>query len=275
MTSIDPTARIAETAVLGAGVTIGPYCIVGPRVSVGDGCQLIAHVYVTGHTEIGPRTFVHPFAALGGPPQSMGYKGEPTRLVIGADCTIRESVTMNTGTVAGGGLTHVGDFGHFMSFSHVAHDCRIGHNAVFASYAAVSGHCVLGDHVTMGGQSGTHQHIAIGSYAMVAGGSHPFEDIIPFGLAAGDRSRMIGINAVGMRRAGMTAASIKTVRAVYRSLFAGDGVLTERLERIEQDFGHDAAAAQILAFARSPRRRSLCQPRRKLASGIGRDNIDG
>src|SRR5438128_10903997 len=126
MTVIDPTARIENGAMIGAGTTIGPYCIVGPDVAIGEGCRLIAHVHVTGHTTIGSRTVIYPFASLGTSPQSVNYRGGPTRLVIGDDCDIRESVTMNIGTESGGGLTTVGAGGFFMANSHVGHDCQVG-----------------------------------------------------------------------------------------------------------------------------------------------------
>ena len=166
---IDPTARIEATAAIGLGVTVGPYCTIGPHVTVGDGCRLIAHVHLTGHTTIGARTVIHPFASLGSPPQSVHYRGGPTRLVVGADCDIREHVTMNTGTEDGGGVTQVGDRCFLMVGSHVGHDCHVGNNVVFANNILLAGHVTVGDHVVFGGGVAVRQFVRIGEGAMLVG----------------------------------------------------------------------------------------------------------
>src|SRR5256886_13124336 len=157
MGTIDPTARVEDGAVIGEGTTIGPYCIIGPNVVIGANCKLIAHVTVAGHTTIADGCVVYPFAALGGPPQDLSYRGEPTRLEVGEGCTIREGVTMNIGTKKGGGLTRVGARGYFMNNSHVGHDCVVGNDAIFATSATLGGHCEIGDFVYIGGLSGGHQ----------------------------------------------------------------------------------------------------------------------
>src|SRR6202045_3113962 len=140
MSAIDSTARVAPGATIGVGATVGPYCVIGPDVSVGEGCRLIAHVHVAGHTTIGARTVVYPFASLGTPPQSVKYRGGPTRLAVGADCDIRENVTLNTGTEDDRGITEIGDHCFLMAGSHVAHDCKIGSHVVFANNVALGGH---------------------------------------------------------------------------------------------------------------------------------------
>src|SRR5205085_11557860 len=150
MLAIDPTARIAPSAMIGADVEIGPYCVIGPNAAIGDGCKLVAHVHVAGHTTIGPGTAIYPFTSLGTPPQSVHYRGRPTRLMIGARCQIREIVTINIGTEDGGGITTVGDNCFLMASSHVAHDCHVGNHVVFANYAVTGGHCEIGDHVLIG-----------------------------------------------------------------------------------------------------------------------------
>ncbi|MGB8043439.1 MAG: acyl-[acyl-carrier-protein]--UDP-N-acetylglucosamine O-acyltransferase, partial [Pseudolabrys sp.] len=144
---IDPSARIEAGATIGKNVSVGPYCTIGAHVNVADGCRLIAHVNLTGHTTIGPRTVIHPFASLGSPPQSFSYRGGPTKLVIGADCDIRENVTMSTGSEDGGGVTEVGDHCFFMVGAHVAHDCKVGSHVVFANNVLLAGHVHIGDHV--------------------------------------------------------------------------------------------------------------------------------
>src|SRR6476660_6949381 len=140
MTAIDPTARVDRGAVIGQGATIGPYCVLGPNVVIGEGCRLTAQVHITGHTTIGARTVIAPFASLGGAPQSVQYRGGPTRLAVGSDCDIREGVTMNTGTEDGGGLTRIGDRCFFMVSSHVGHDCIVGNDVTFANNAVLGGH---------------------------------------------------------------------------------------------------------------------------------------
>lgn len=258
--AVDTTARVEDGARIGEDVSIGPYCVVGRDVTLGDGCKLVSHVSVLGHTTIGARTLIYPFASIGGAPQSTAYRGQPTRLVIGADCTIRESVTMNTGTEEGGGLTQVGDRGYFMSYSHVAHDCRVGNDVVFANGVAVGGHCVVGDCVSMGGLAAVHQFSHIGAYAMISGVTGVRRDVIPFAIAAGARARLAGINLVGMRRHKFTAENVRAVRKAYSELFSGEGNHAARVENVERTLGHDPAVAQIVAFVRADRRRALCFP---------------
>jgi UDP-N-acetylglucosamine acyltransferase len=260
MTMIDPTARIEPGALIGRDVSIGPYCIVGPNVAIGDGCRLVAHVHLAGHTTIGPRTVIYPFASLGTAPQSISYRGEPTRLVVGTDCDIRQGVTMNTGTAGGRELTEIGDRGFFMAYSHIGHDCRIGNDVVFANNALLAGHCVVGDHVFMGGLSAAHQFTRIGAHAMISGVTALRGDVIPFGIAAGAKGRLVGINAVGMKRRGFSPATIRAARAAYRQLFFGEGVLARRLEAVEAEFGDDDAVARVIAFVREARNRPLCYP---------------
>jgi UDP-N-acetylglucosamine acyltransferase len=257
---VDPTARVAEGARLADDVEIGPYCIIGRDVELCAGARLLAHVNVSGVTIIGERTVVYPFASLGTPPQSIRYAGEPTRLVIGADCTIRESVTMNTGTKDGRGVTEVGDRGFFMAYSHIGHDCVVGSDVVFANSATLGGHCVIGEHVYIGGLSAVHQFGRIGPHAMIAGVSGLRSDVIPFGMAAGVFARLRGINTVGMKRRNIAAASIRAVRSAYRLLFLGEGEMAQRLAATEAQFGDDAAVSQIIAFIRGGRDRPLCLP---------------
>ena len=213
---IDPSARIEAGAVIGKDVSIGPYCTIGAHVSVGDGCRLIAHVNLTGHTTIGPRTVIHPFASLGSPPQSFSYRGGPTKLVVGADCDIRENVTMSTGTEDDRGITEVGDRCFFMVGSHVAHDCKVGNHVVFANNTVLGGHVTIGDHVVFGGGVAVRQFVRIGEGAMIVGLSGVRADVIPYGMAHGPLANLIGLNVVGMRRRGHSKADIHRVRRSLR-----------------------------------------------------------
>lgn len=260
MTKIDSTARIEDGAVIGEGVTIGPYCVIGPHVTIGPECQLLSHVTVSGHTTVGAGCVVHPFAALGGAPQDIGYRGEPTRLEIGERCTIRESATMNVGTVKGGGLTRVGARGFFMAYSHVGHDCQVGNDVIFANSATLGGHCEVGDYVYIGGLSAAHQFVRIGPQAMVGGVSGLRGDVIPYAMVSGQFAHLEGLNVVGMRRRKFTHARLQLVRSFYHDLFHAPGVFAERLARAQSRAGDDPAIAEILAFIAAGKKRPLCMP---------------
>jgi UDP-N-acetylglucosamine acyltransferase len=251
MAAIDPTARIEKGAVIGNDVSIGPYCIIGPHVAIGDGCRLIAQVHVTGHTTIGPRTTLYPFASLGTPPQSVKYRGGPTRLVVGADCQIREGVTINTGTEEDRGVTEVGDRCWLMVGSHVGHDCKVGSDVTFANNVVLGGHVTIGDFVVFGGQAAVRQFVRIGEGAMVVGLSGVRADVIPFGLVQGPLADLIGLNVVGMRRRGVSKADIHRLRQAYQAMFFGSGTFRERLDRVAAESGADPLVAKVIAFIRS------------------------
>lgn len=260
MSMIDSTACIEDGAVIGEGVSIGPYCVVGANVTIGPECRLVSHVNVAGHTTIGAGCVIHPFASLGGPPQDLGYRGEPTRLEIGERCTIRESVTMNVGTVKGGGVTTVGARGFFMAYSHVAHDCHVGNDVIFANSATLGGHCEVGDFVYIGGLSAAHQFVRIGPQAMVGGVSGLRGDVIPFGIVSGQFAHLEGLNVIGMRRRKFSHARLQLVRSFYQDLFHTPGVFAERLARAQQRASEDSAIADILAFIGDGKKRPLCMP---------------
>lgn len=258
MGKIDPTARIEDGAVIGDDTSIGPYCIVGPHVKIGPGCTLHAHVNVTGHTTLGGGCTVFPFASLGTAPQDLGYRDEPTTLEIGENCVIRESVTMNVGTVKGGGKTCVGNNGFFMAYSHIGHDCIVGNKVIFANSATLGGHCEIGDFVYFGGLSAAHQFVRIGHQAMIGGVSGLRHDIIPYGLASGQFAHLEGLNVVGMRRRGFTHQRLQVVRDFYQQLFHGGGIFAERLEALRPMAGADPAISEILAFIDNGDKRPIC-----------------
>ncbi|MGH6726357.1 MAG: acyl-ACP--UDP-N-acetylglucosamine O-acyltransferase [Pseudolabrys sp.] len=263
---IDPSARIEATAAIGPKVSIGPYCTVGPHVTLGEGCRLLAHVNLTGHTTIGPRTVVHPFASLGSPPQSVHYRGGATRLTVGADCDIREHVTMNTATEDGGGLTEIGDRCFFMVGAHVGHDCHVGSDVVVANNTLLAGHVTVGDHVVFGGGVAVRQYVRIGEGAMLVGLSGIRADVIPWGSAHGPLANLVGLNVIGMRRRGFGKAEIHRYREAYRALFFGDEEFRARLERVAADYGGDALVAKTIAFIRAGKR-PLTMPGRRSEAG--------
>jgi UDP-N-acetylglucosamine acyltransferase len=252
--SIDPTARIEAGAAIDQGVSIGPYCVIGPNVTIREGCRLVAHVHVTGHTTIGPRTIIYPFASLGTPPQSVRYRGGPTRLIVGADCDIREGVTMNTGTEDDHGVTEVGDRCFFMVGSHVAHDCKVGNEVIFANNVALGGHVTIGDFAVFGGQAAVRQFVRIGEGAMVVGLSGIRADVLPWGLVQGPLADLIGLNVVGMQRRGFTRADIHRMRRAYQAMFFGEGTFRERVERVAAAHGDDPKVGRLIDFIRSGKR---------------------
>ncbi len=261
MPTIHPTAIVDSAARIADDAWIGPYCMVGAGVTLGPGCRLDLHVNVEGRTEIGARTRVAPFASLGSPPQSKKYRGGETRLLVGADCDIRESVTMSRGTEDGGGITVVGDRCLFMANAHVGHDCRVGDDVTMANNAVLGGHCVIGSHVFMGGLSAAHQFTRIGANAMVSGLCGVRGDVIPYGFAAGSLSYLAGLNIVGMKRRNVPRQSIHAARRAYRTLFNGDAPFSERVDRAEADSAGDPVVAEIIAFIRSEKDRALCHPK--------------
>lgn len=260
MSRIDPTARVADGAVIGEGTEIGPFCIIGPHVVIGANCKLIGQVHITAQTTIGDNCTIYPFASLGTPPQSLSYRGELTKLTIGSGCTIRESVTMNAGTVAGGGITTVGDRGYFMNCSHVGHDCHVGNDVIFATSATLGGHAEIGDFVFIGGLSAVHQFTRIGPQVMVGGLSGVRDDIIPFGLVNGQYAVLEGLNIIGMKRRKFTKQRLAAVRAFYQKLFHGPGMFAERLAAAQPLAGEDPAIAEILDFIGKGKHRPLCLP---------------
>ncbi len=258
MAAIDPTARVEKGAVIGPEAIIGPYCVIGPNAVVGEGCKLVAHVHVAGHTTIGARTVIYPFVSLGTPPQSTRYRGGPTRLVVGAECDIREGVTMNTGTEDGRGVTTVGDRCFFMAGSHVAHDCAVGSDVTFANNSVLGGHVTVGDHVFFGGHSAIHQFVRIGEGAMIAGISGAAQDVIPYGFVLGNpRGVLVGLNVVGLRRRGVSRADMHRLRRAYRLLFLTDGHFADRVEAVAKEYESDPIVGKIVAFIRDRGSRPL------------------
>lgn len=257
---IHPTAIVSETAKLGDGVTIGPYCVVDGDVELGNEVELISHVVVTGQTQIGAHTRIFPFASVGNPPQDLKYSGEKSRLVIGKGCTIRENVTINPGTRGGGMETRIGNDCLFMAGAHVAHDCRIGNNVIVANYVAIAGHCQIGDFVNLGGLVGVHQFVRIGSHAFIGAQSMVDADIIPYGMAVGNRARLAGLNLIGLKRRKFPREQIHQLRAGYRALFSGENTLSERVDKTAEAYRDAPLVKDVIAFIKDAPTRSLCLP---------------
>jgi len=258
---IHPTAIIDSAAQIGANVSIGPYCVIGANVKLGDGVRLVSHVVVDGRTTIGTNTVVYPFASLGHRPQDLKFKDEPSTLEIGANNQIREHVTMNPGTEGGGMATRVGDNCLFMMSSHVAHDCHVGNNVILANNATLAGHVTIGDFVIVGGLSAIHQFVRIGPYAIIGGMSGVEKDVIPFGLVKGERAHLAGLNMVGLERRGFSRDDVRALRSAYRMLFAPEGTLAERIEETAAQYKDQNQVVQIVDFIRAASDRPICQPK--------------
>jgi UDP-N-acetylglucosamine acyltransferase len=257
---IHPTALVDEGARIGEGVRIGPFCQVTREVTLGDGVELKSHVVVTGRTTVGARTRIFPFASIGHQPQDLKYKGEPSTLTVGADCLIREGVTMNPGTEGGGMETIVGDRCAFLANSHVGHDCRIGSNVVCSNNVMLAGHLTVGDYAGIGGGAAVIQFARVGAHSFLGGMSGLEHDLIPYGMAFGNRAHLSGLNIVGLQRRGFSREDIQSLRRAYRLLFADEGTLVERTEDVEKEFKDHPIVTEIVAFIRDRGRRGLCVP---------------
>jgi UDP-N-acetylglucosamine acyltransferase len=265
---IHDLAVVEEGASLGEDVRIGPFCHVGPEAVLGDGVELLGHVVVAGATTVGAGTRIYPHAVLGTPPQNAKHKGGRTTLTVGRNCVIRESATMHAGTDTSRGATIVGDNCMFMAYTHVAHDCIVGSNVTFANNASLSGHCEVGDNVIISGMTAVHQFVRIGHHAFLAGFSAVVGDVIPYGMAVGNRAHLRGFNVVGMKRSGMTRGELLDLRRAYRMIFDRSHPVSENLEHARAEFAGSKAVADIIEFMTSRGKRYFTVP------GLGDDAAD-
>lgn len=264
---VHPTAVVAAGARIGADVRIGPYSVVGEDVILNDGVELVSHVVVAGRTEIGSGTRIYPFASIGHPPQDLKYQGEPSQLSIGQRCVIRENVTINPGTLGGTMHTRVGNDCLLMASSHVAHDCQVGDHVVLANYVGLAGHSIVGDYVAFGGTCVVHQFVRIGAHAFIGAQSMVDADVIPYGMAVGNRARLGGLNLVGLKRRKFDREAIHSLRAAYRMIFSSEGALRERVEDAATMFKSEPLVQDVVSFIAASNDRPLCLPR----NGAGED----
>ena len=258
-TEVHPSAVVEPGAQLGQGCHVGPFCHVGPDAKLGDGVTLKSHVVVSGDTEIGEDCTLFPFACIGEIPQDLKFRGEKTRLVIGARNRIREHVTMNTGTEGGGGMTRVGDDGLFMAGCHVAHDVQVGNRVIIVNNAALAGHCLIEDDVIIGGLSGVHQWVRIGQGAIIGAVTMVTNDVIPHGLVQAPRGELDGLNLVGLKRRGVARSDITALRAAFQMLAQGEGSFQERARRLGEETESDYVR-QIVNFITAGSDRSFLTP---------------
>ena len=240
--SIHASAVIAEGAVVPSSCTIGPYSTIGPEVVLGENCTLISHVVLDGRTRIGARNVIHPFTAIGVPPQDLKYKGEPTAAEIGDDNTIREGVTISRGTVKGGGVTRLGSDCLLMAYVHIGHDSQVGSHCILANSATLAGHVVIEDYASVGAFCPVHQFCTVGQYAFIGGGTIVTQDVLPFSLTSARReNKAFGINKVGLTRRGFTPERLQTLQKAFRLLLAAKLNTSQALEQIRELDGEDAA----------------------------------
>jgi UDP-N-acetylglucosamine acyltransferase len=258
---VHPSAVVDAAAELGNNVTIGPFCLVGPQVRLADGVTLESHVVLRGDVRVGARTRIYPFVTIGYEPQDVSYRGEASRIEIGADTLIRENVTINPGTARGKGLTRIGDGCFLMVGSHVAHDCFVGDGVIMANLATLAGHVTVGDHAILGGLCAVHQFVRIGEYAFIGGMSGVERDVIPYGLVMGERARLAGLNLVGLKRRGFPRDDIQRMRAAFDGLFRAAESWPDRITAVERDHGELPSVRQILDFLQIDSRRKILHPK--------------
>ncbi|WP_199773035.1 acyl-ACP--UDP-N-acetylglucosamine O-acyltransferase [Ensifer adhaerens] len=259
---IHPSSIVESGAVIGENVKIGPFCFIGPKVVLGDDVELLSHVVVSGRTSVGKGTKIFPNAVVGGDSQSVHHSAVDTELLIGANCTIREGVTMNTGTVEHGGKTIVGDNNLFLANSHVAHDCRLGNNIILSNNVMLAGHVTVEDRVILGGGCAVHQFTRVGRQAFIGGLSAVSYDVIPYGMLNGNPGLLSGLNVVGMTRAGIDRATIHVVRRAYKQIFEGPESIRANAAAIREDYIDCAPVIEILDFIGAESDRALSSPQR-------------
>jgi UDP-N-acetylglucosamine acyltransferase len=246
--TIHPSAQVDPSAVIGEGVSIGAFSVVGADVEIGEGCRIDSHVVLEGPTRMGRDNRIHSFAVVGGAPQDKKYDDEPTRLEIGNGNTIREYVTINRGTSQDTGVTTIGDDNWIMAYVHIAHDCIVGNHTVLANNATLAGHVQLGDWVTLGGFTGIHQFCKVGSHAFIGMGSLINADVPPYVMVAGQYARPRGINSEGLKRRGFDAARIASIKRAYRTLFVSGRPLAEARAELETLAGEAPDIQAMLDF---------------------------
>jgi UDP-N-acetylglucosamine acyltransferase len=271
--AVHPTAIVEDGARLGAGVEIGPFCIVGRHAVLGDGVRLISHATVTGHTNVGANCVLHANVVLGGESQIRGNTFAEGKLIVGEGTIFRESATASVGSKGGGGVTSVGANGFFMSYTHIAHDCHIGDGVTFANGVQLAGHVTIEDGAILGGLCAIQQFGRIGRYAFIGGVTGVNEDVIPYGMAIGARAELTGLNLVGLKRRNIPRRNIHALRGAFRTIFQDDrGHLDERARVAGATYADIPEVQEMVQFILAPAKRPICTARKRgPAAGEGDD----
>ena len=255
---IHKTAIIDSKAKLSKNVQIGPYCVIGPNVEIEENTIIQSHVNISGNVKIGKGNRIYPFVSINDP-QDLKYSGEPTNLIIGDNNTIREYVTINPGTVSGGGKTIIGSNCLFMISSHIGHDCHVGNNVIIANNVPLGGHAIIEDNVIIGGNSAVQQFTRIGKMAMIGGMTGVLHDVIPYGLSTGNRNSLQGLNLIGLRRAKFENKDILGLSVAYKEIFATKNI-TENISKLNGSFQENPLVKSVIEFIAKDKKRSICTP---------------
>jgi len=248
--SIHPTAIVAEGAVVPASCMVGPFCTIGPNVVLGEGCELVSHVVLDGHSTFGARNKIFSFACLGIAPQDLKYAGEPTRVEIGDGNTIREYVTISRGTVGGGGVTRVGSGNLIMAYVHIGHDSQIGNECILPNGATLAGHVTVEDYATLSANAPVHQFCRVGKYAYIGGGTTITQDVLPYSLTSIERNNhAYGVNKVGLQRRGFSAEDVRELSTAMRALVSGKNNTTQALGIIHEMISQGAGGEHVKYLA--------------------------
>ena len=256
---IHQTAIIDRSAKIHSNVKIGPYSVVGANVEIDENTEVQAHVSIVGNTKIGKNNKIYPFASIGNDPQDLKFQGEDTKLEIGNNNKIREYVTINPGTNGGGGLTKVGNNCLFMVSAHIAHDCTVGNEVILANNVPLGGHAHIEDNVIIGGNSAVQQFTRVGRSAMIGGMCGVVRDIIPYGIAHGNRSILQGLNLIGLRRKKISNKDIIILNDAYKEIFKNKN-LTENLENLNPDLRKHKLVNEVVNFIEKDKKRPICSP---------------
>ena len=256
---IHKTALIDPKAKISSNIEVGPYSIIGPDVEIDDDVIIQSHVSITGHTKIGKKNIFYPMSSIGSDPQDLKYKGEKTSLIIGEANTIREHVTINTGTKQGGGITKVGNNNLIMIGAHIAHDCIVGNNVVMANNSAIAGHALIEDSVIIGAKCGIQQFVRIGKLAMIGGMTGVSRDVIPYSLSTGNRNFLNGINIVGLRRIKTQNKDIINLTEAYKEIFKTEN-LSNNLNNLSNKYKDNHLVDEVIQFINKDKKRPICTP---------------
>ncbi|HKW19545.1 MAG TPA: acyl-ACP--UDP-N-acetylglucosamine O-acyltransferase [Terriglobales bacterium] len=250
-----PTAIIDSAAKIHPSCKIGPYCIISANVELGENCDLLSHVVIEGPSRIGRNNRFFPFSSIGLAAQDVTYKGEPTRLELGDNNVIREFVTINRGTVKGGGLTKIGSNALIMAYAHVAHDCLVGDNVILANAATLGGHVTVEDWAVVGALCPVHQFVRIGAHSYIGGGTTITRDVLPFSKTAAERgTRAYGLNAVGLERRGFSKERIRKIHHAYKVLLASKLNTSQALEKLRAEADHGEDVDMLISFVAASER---------------------
>jgi len=233
---IHPSAIVDPNAQIPTSCKIGPFCVVGREVVLGESCELLSHVVLSGPLQMGRNNRVFPFTTIGLEPQDLKFKGEVTRVEIGDNNVIRECVTIHRGTPGGGGVTRIGSNCLLMAYVHIAHDCMVGNNVIMANSATLAGHVTIEDYATVGAFSPVHQFVRVGAHSYVGGGTVITRDVLPFSRVSAEReARVYGINSIGLQRKGFSKERIQSIQRAFRVLINSKLNTTQAVEKLRSD----------------------------------------